>query len=71
MARDKNRRATLFPQPPTLIAQSQKHNIPVFTLTDAQIEQVGIILNTMKESRDDFKKSFDTLANSVELIAGI
>jgi chromosome partitioning protein len=55
----------------SLIAQSQKHNVPVFALSDAQIEQVGIILKTMKESRDDFKKSFYALANSIELIAGI
>jgi hypothetical protein len=35
-----------------LIAQSQKHNFPLFSLPDAQIEKVGIILKTMKESRD-------------------
>lgn len=55
----------------SLIAQSQKHNTPVFALSDAQIEQVGIILKTMKESRDAFQKCFDALANSIELIAGI
>jgi cellulose biosynthesis protein BcsQ len=55
----------------SLIAQSQKHNVPVFALTDAQIEQVGIILETMKKSRDAFAKSFDALANSVELVTGI
>lgn len=55
----------------SLIAQSQKHNTPVFALSDAQIEQVGIILKTMKESRDTFKKCFDSLANSIESIAGI
>jgi hypothetical protein len=55
----------------SLIAQSQKHNVPVFALSDDQIEQVGIILKTMKESRDTFKQSFDSLANSVELMTGI
>ena len=55
----------------SLIAQSQKHNTPVFALSDAQIEQVGVILSKMKESRDAFKKSFYALANSVELIAGV
>ncbi len=53
----------------SLIAQSQKHNVPVFALTDGQIEQVGVILETMKKSRDAFAKSFDALANSVELIS--
>ncbi|MGD0631556.1 MAG: AAA family ATPase [Terracidiphilus sp.] len=55
----------------SLIAQSQKHNTPVFALTDQQIEQVGIILKTMKESRDAFEKSFHALAKTIELIAGI
>jgi chromosome partitioning protein len=43
----------------------------VFALSDQQIEQAGVILKTMKESRDAFKESFDALANSVEAIAGI
>lgn len=55
----------------SLIAQSQKHNVPVFALSDSQIEQVGVILETMKTSRDSFKESFDKLANSVEVITGI
>ena len=55
----------------SLIAQSQKHNKPVFALTDAEIEQVGIILDTMKKSRDAFRRAFHGLANSIELIAGI
>ena len=55
----------------SLIAQSQKHSTPVFALSDAQIDQVGVVLQTMKDSRDAFKQSFDDLANSVEIIAGI
>jgi chromosome partitioning protein len=55
----------------SLIAQSQKHNVPVFALSDEQIEQVGVILATMKESRENFRKSFSVLANSVELITGL
>jgi cellulose biosynthesis protein BcsQ len=55
----------------SLIAQSQKHNVPVFALRDSQIEQAGVILQTMKESRDRFRESFDTLANSIERIAGL
>lgn len=55
----------------SLIAQSQKYSTPVFALSDQQIEQAGVILKTMKESRDAFQKSFDALANSVEIITGI
>ncbi len=55
----------------SLIAQSQKYNIPVFALTDAQIEQVGKILDTMKKSRDDFEVSFSNLAHSIIVISGI
>jgi chromosome partitioning protein len=55
----------------SLIAQSQKHNVPVFALTDAQIEQAGVILQTMKTSRDAFRDAFAALANSVEIITGI
>lgn len=42
----------------SLIAQSQKHNVPIFARTDAQIEQGGIILENMKESRDNSQKEF-------------
>jgi chromosome partitioning protein len=55
----------------SLIAQSQKFNVPVFALKDSQIEQVGMILQTMKESRDSFKTSFNNLANTVETIIGL
>lgn len=49
----------------SLIAQSQKHNVPVFALTNAQIEQGGVILDTMVESRDNFRGVFDTLAQEI------
>lgn len=49
----------------SLIAQSQKHNVPVFALSDQQLEQAGFILKTMKESRDNFDLIFDKLANSL------
>lgn len=55
----------------SLIAQSQKHNVPVFALSDEELEQVGVILVTMKSSRDAFKKAFYGLAASVEMLAGI
>jgi len=55
----------------SLIAQSQKFNVPIFALSDTEIEQAGIILQTMKESRDSFRATFSQLANTVQLIAGI
>ena len=55
----------------SLIAQSQQHNKPVFALTDDEIGQVGVILETMKKSRDQFRDTFDCLANSIEIITGI
>ena len=53
----------------TLIAQSQKHSTPVFALSDAQIERQGVILNTMKANRDDFRNTFMSFAKVVENIA--
>jgi cellulose biosynthesis protein BcsQ len=49
----------------SLIAQAQKHNVPVYALTDEQIEQGGNILENMKVSRDDFQKTFVRLAETV------
>jgi cellulose biosynthesis protein BcsQ len=53
----------------SLIAQSQKYSTPIFALSDKQIEQSGVILATMKKSRDEFAKAFAALANSVRVIA--
>lgn len=55
----------------SLIAQSQKYSVPIFALSDAQIEQSGVILETMKKSRDEFEKTFGALAKSIEFITGI
>ncbi|WP_349934653.1 AAA family ATPase [Acetobacter sp. A11-2] len=52
----------------SLIAQSQRHNKPVFALTDAEIDQAGMILETMKKSRDSFKETFESLARSVAIL---
>jgi hypothetical protein len=49
----------------SLIAQSQKHHIPVFALSDSQIEQSGAVLETMKQNRELFLKNFRQLANVV------
>ena len=55
----------------SLIAQSHKHNKPVFALTDKEIEQGGKVLENMAENRDDFKATFDRLAKSVRVLTGI
>lgn len=55
----------------SLIAQSQKHNVPIFALEDSQIEQSGVILAKMKESRDAFRGVFDTLASEVHELTEI
>ena len=49
----------------SLIAQSQKHNTPVFSLTQEQVETGGNIWINMKRNIDDFHKAFELLANRV------
>lgn len=49
----------------SLIAQSQKHNTPIYCLTDAQIEQSGNVLEIMKASRDQFNETFTALGHTV------
>lgn len=48
-----------------LIAQSQKYNAPVFALTDAQLEQTGIVLERTKKSMKEFAKLFSEAAGRV------
>lgn len=49
----------------SLIAQSQKHNVPVFALSDNQIEQAGRVLETMKKNRQNFYNTFEQIAKTV------
>lgn len=49
----------------SLIAQSQKHNTPIFELSDQQIEQSGVILENMRESKESFKMVFSELASGI------
>jgi chromosome partitioning protein len=55
----------------TLIAQSQIHNVPVFALTDAQIERAGVVLVNMIASRENFRTTFTNLAQCVINLTGI
>jgi cellulose biosynthesis protein BcsQ len=49
----------------SLIAKSQDYQVPVFALSDAQLEQVGIVLEKTKESMYDFEKLFKMAAERV------
>ncbi len=42
----------------SLIALSQKHKAPIFDLTDAQLERVGVVLEETKESMLRFRKLY-------------
>lgn len=48
-----------------LIAQSQKHQVPVFELTDAQIEQRGVVLKTTKASMMNFRRLYSDGADKI------
>lgn len=48
-----------------LIALSQKYKVPVFDLSDVQIEQTGIVLERTKKSMIKFKKLFSEGADKV------
>ncbi|WP_018416155.1 ParA family protein [Teredinibacter turnerae] len=55
----------------SLIAQSQSHNVPIFSLSDDQIDQVGVVRDNMKESRDNFRRVFSVLGNEVHALTEI
>lgn len=48
-----------------LIAQSQKHSAPVFSLTDDQLEQSGIVLERTKRSMQQFETLFSDAADAL------
>ena len=49
----------------SLIAKSQKHRVPVFALSDNQLEQTGIVLETTRNSMNKFKDLFSQAAKRV------
>jgi cellulose biosynthesis protein BcsQ len=49
----------------SLIASSQKYQVPVFNLTDAQLEQVGVVLENTRASMVQFRKLFSDAADRV------
>ncbi len=49
----------------SLIARSQEHNVPVFGLTDEQLEVVGNVLKTMKDSMNKYRSLFSDGADRI------
>ncbi|MFH0924331.1 MAG: AAA family ATPase [bacterium] len=49
----------------SLIALSQKHKAPVFSLTDEQLESTGIVLTTTKKSMNQFQKLYSESADKI------
>lgn len=48
-----------------LIALSQKHKVPVFALSDDQLEQSGIVLERTKKSMGNFRQLFEQAADRI------
>lgn len=53
----------------SLIALSQKHNAPVFSLTDEQLEATGIVLTRTKTSMNQFQKLYSEGADKIIQLA--
>ena len=49
----------------TLIPLSQEHNVPVFNLSDNQLEKSGIVLEKMKKSMERFRALFSDGADRI------
>ncbi|CCH98100.1 Regulatory protein CII (fragment) [Microcystis aeruginosa PCC 9717] len=49
----------------SLIASSQKHQVPVFALTAEQLEWQGKVLDKAQEKQEEFKNIFSDLADKV------
>ncbi len=49
----------------SLIALSQKHQAPIFDLTDEQLEQTGIVLERTKRSMQQFRELYSEGANRI------
>lgn len=54
----------------SLIALSQKHKVPVFALSDKQIEQTGIVLEITKKSMSNFHDLFSAAADKIIALTG-
>jgi peroxiredoxin len=52
----------------SLLPQSQKYGVPVFGLTDGEIEKTGTVLQQLIEKRRFFNEQFDHFAEIIEQI---
>jgi len=52
----------------SLIALSQKHQAPVFGLTDQQLEQTGVVLERTRDSMHRFRDLYSDAANKINLL---
>lgn len=52
----------------SLIAKSQDNNVPVFSLTEDQMDQTGNVLATSVENRDRF---YDTFSDMADMVIGL
>lgn len=48
-----------------LLPKAYEAKVPVFALTDKQLNETGAILDGMKNNRDKFKQDFEKLANKI------
>lgn len=56
----------------SLVAQSQKYGVPVYALTDVQIEKSGAVLTQMQKTRADFDALFSDFADGlIVLLANV
>ena len=58
----------LMPDFNSLIALSQKHKVPIFDLTDAQLERDGIVLEQTKESMHRFRELYSEGADRIMML---
>lgn len=49
----------------SLIALSQKHSVPIFDLSDEQLEQKGVVLDRTKNSMHQFRDLFSDAADKI------
>ncbi len=59
---DPNQPILQMPDFNSLIARSQEHQVPIFELTAAQMEQVGSVLASSQASQNNFKELFKVAA---------
>ncbi|WFC03227.1 hypothetical protein [Lactiplantibacillus pentosus] len=52
----------------SLIQRSMQYSVPVFALNDKQMENTGVVLNTMKKRQQQFDQQYSNMA---QILIGI